>query len=152
MTLWILDTDHISLYQRGDQVVIDRVNSTAFEDLAVTVISIEEQMYGRLNQIKQASSSDYLIAAYARLEITVDYYNSVQILQFDQNAHRYFKDLSRQKIRVGTQDLRIAAIALSVDGIVVTRNHKDFAKVPNLRLENWAIANNLLEDGGTTIA
>jgi tRNA(fMet)-specific endonuclease VapC len=39
-----------------------------------------------------------------------------------------------------TGDIRIAAIALSVNGIVVTRNHKDFAKVPNLKIEDWTIA------------
>jgi tRNA(fMet)-specific endonuclease VapC len=138
MTLWVLDTDHISLYQRGYLTVIEQVISKDLQDLAVTIISIEEQMYGRLNEIKRASSSNSLVSAYSRLEVTVDYYKSVQVLSFDQNAQVCFEELTRQKIRVGTQDLRIAAIALSVNGIVVTRNHKDFGKVPNLQLENWA--------------
>ncbi|MHC5611051.1 MAG: hypothetical protein ACYTXA_08530 [Nostoc sp.] len=46
----------------------------------------------------------------------------------------------RQIIRIGTQDLRIAAITLSVNGILVTRNRKYFEKVPNLRLEDWTIS------------
>ncbi len=60
------------------------------------------------------------------------------MLDFNEAAYAYYRDLLRQKIRVGTQDLRIAAIALSVNGIVVTRNQKDFGKVPNLQIENWA--------------
>jgi tRNA(fMet)-specific endonuclease VapC len=140
MPLWILDTDHISLYQRGHRTVIDQVISLSPKNLAVTVISIEEQMYGRLNEIKKASSSTSLISSYSRLALTVDYYNSVQVLPFDLIAQQCFKELVLQRIRVGTQDLRIAAIALSVDGTVVSRNHKDFSKVPNLQLENWAIA------------
>jgi len=138
MTLWILDTDHISLYQRGYLTVIEQVISKDPQDLAVTIISIEEQMYGRLNEIKRASPSNSLVSAYSRLEVTVDYYKSIQILSFDQNAQVCFEELMRQKILDGIQDLRIAAIALSVNGIVVTRNHKDFGKVPNLQLENWA--------------
>ena len=139
MTLWILDTDHISLYQRGDLNVINRLSSANSKNLAVTVISLEEQMYGRLSEIKKATSAISLITAYSRLEITLDYFKSVQVLPFDQNAHTSFEDLIRQKLRVGTQDLRIAAIALSVNGIVVTRNQKDFGKVPNLQVENWAV-------------
>ena len=139
MTLWILDTDHISLYQRGDLNVINRLSSANPKNLAVTVISLEEQMYGRLSEIKKATSAISLITAYSRLEITLDYFKSVQVLPFYQNAHTSFEGLIRQKLRVGTQDLRIAAIALSVNGIVVTRNQKDFGKVPNLQVENWAV-------------
>jgi tRNA(fMet)-specific endonuclease VapC len=139
MTLWILDTDHISLYQRGDLNVINRLSSANPKNLAVTVISLEEQMYGRLSEIKKATSAISLITAYSRLEITLDYFKSVQVLPFDQNAHKSFEGLIRQKLRVGTQDLRIAAIALSVNGIVVTRNQKDFGKVLNLQVENWVV-------------
>lgn len=139
MTLWILDTDHISLYQRGDLNVINRLSLANAKNLAVTVISLEEQMYGRLSEIKKATSAISLITAYSRLEITLDYFKSVQVLPFDQNAHTTFESLIRQKLRVGTQDLRIAVIALSVNGIVVTRNQKDFGKVPNLQVENLAV-------------
>jgi tRNA(fMet)-specific endonuclease VapC len=49
------------------------------------------------------------------------------------------QELVRQKIRIGTQDLRIAAITLSVNGILVTRNQRDFTKVPNLVFEDWSV-------------
>jgi tRNA(fMet)-specific endonuclease VapC len=52
--------------------------------------------------------------------------------------HEY-EELRRQRIRVGTQDLRIAAIVLSIDGILVTRNQRDFAQVPGLMLQDWMI-------------
>ncbi len=52
MTLWILDTDHISLYQRGDLNVINRLGSADPKNLAVTVISLEEQMYPTFSRSK----------------------------------------------------------------------------------------------------
>lgn len=61
------------------------------------------------------------------------------MLNFTEEAKDHFSNLINQKIRIGTQDLKIAAIALSVNGIIVTRNQKDFSKVPNLPLEDWTI-------------
>jgi predicted nucleic acid-binding protein len=40
---------------------------------------------------------------------------------------------------MGTNDLAIAAIALSVGGVPVTRNTVDFQHVPNLVVEDWTI-------------
>jgi tRNA(fMet)-specific endonuclease VapC len=44
-----------------------------------------------------------------------------------------------QRIRVGTQDLRIASIVLANQGILLSRNARDFDRFPNLIVENWTI-------------
>ncbi|WP_442947421.1 type II toxin-antitoxin system VapC family toxin [Nostoc sp.] len=93
-----------------------------------------------MNTINRADSSGELVLAYARLQDTLDDLNSINVLEFSEDAGSIYTELVRQKIRVGTQDLRIAAITLSVNGILVTRNRKDFEKVPNLRLEDWTIS------------
>jgi tRNA(fMet)-specific endonuclease VapC len=63
----------------------------------------------------------------------------LQVIKFTQEASTVYEDLVRQKIRIGTRDLRIAATVISVNAIVVTRNRKDFAKVPGLRIEDWTV-------------
>ncbi|MEH1947625.1 MAG: type II toxin-antitoxin system VapC family toxin [Nostoc sp.] len=93
-----------------------------------------------MNTINRADSSGELVLAYARLQDTLDDLNSISVLEFSEDAGKIYAELVTQKIRVGTQDLRIAAITLSVNGILVTRNRKDFEKVPNLRLEDWTIS------------
>ena len=140
MTMWILDTDHVSLYQGGHPLVIQRIDTIVPEEIAVTVVTLEEQMYGRLNRIRQAKSPDKLILAYAKLRATWDYFQTVNLLDFDREAYNCYAELIRQRIRIGTQDLRIAAIARSRNAILVTRNRRDFARVPDLRLDDWTIA------------
>ncbi|MEH2073967.1 MAG: type II toxin-antitoxin system VapC family toxin [Nostoc sp.] len=75
-----------------------------------------------------------------RSEYYIEYFKNIKLLEFNTKACNVYGELVKQKIRVGTQDLRIAAITLSVNGILVTRNRKDFEKVRNLRLEDWTIS------------
>ena len=63
----------------------------------------------------------------------------MKVLDFDQDANTCYAELMRQRIRIGTQDLRIAAIVISKSGFLVTRNQRDFSCVPGLRFEDWTI-------------
>jgi tRNA(fMet)-specific endonuclease VapC len=48
-----------------------------------------------------------------------------------------FDSLRAQRVRIGAFDLRIAAIALSHNLIVISRNLTDFRQVPGLQVEDW---------------
>ena len=60
------------------------------------------------------------------------------MLDFDEAAQSHFERLKNLKIRVGTQDLRIAAIALANQCVLVTRNLQDFIAIPGLTLADWS--------------
>lgn len=139
MSLWVLDTDCVSLLQKGHPNIRERVNAINPEEIALTIITFEEQMYGRLNRIRRADSPEILISAYIKLRTTLDYFKSVTVLDFDQEAYTCYTELVHQRIRIGTQDLRIAAVVISQNGILVTRNQRDFSRVPGLQFEDWTI-------------
>ncbi len=140
MRLYILDTDHVSLLQKNHPKIVQRISTVGAGSLAVTVITVEEQLRGWFQVIRRHSSGSKLIWAYAGLRGAVEYFNSVRLVDFDQAAEALFTDWRRQKIRIGTQDLRIAAIAVSINATLVTRNRRDFEKVPNLVFEDWTTA------------
>jgi len=119
--------------------VVSKVATVNPGEIAVTVITIVEQMYGRLDVIKRAKSKQELVTAYAFLKETFNRLCQANILDFNEAAFDIYNELLKQKIRIGTQDLRIAAIALSLNSIIVTRNLKDFQKVPNLKIVDWSI-------------
>jgi tRNA(fMet)-specific endonuclease VapC len=59
------------------------------------------------------------------------------VLPYDDGAAAVFSSLQRQRIRIGTMDLRIGAIALTHDALLVSRNLPDFKRIPHLRVEDW---------------
>lgn len=140
MTPYVLDTDHVTLVQRGHPRVVKRLATVSSQDLSTTVITAEEQIRGWLKQIRRASSRSELQAAYSGFRASLEQFNSVNLLDFDEAAAEIYRSLRSQRIRIGTLDLRIAAIVLSVEGILVTRNSRDFSQVPHLHIEDWSAA------------
>ena len=138
MTNYILDTDHISLHLRGHEPIRHRLLTTDPKLVSISIVSAEEILRGRLGQIRRARNGKARISSYYWLEKTLAYFENVDIQSYDSKAENYFGIFCRQKIRIGSQDLKIAAIALSCNAILVSRNLKDFEKVPGLTIENWA--------------
>jgi tRNA(fMet)-specific endonuclease VapC len=136
--LYLLDTDHASLLQRGNPHVAARIATLSYHEVAVTTVTAEEHLRGRLRVIRRASTNDELVRGYSGLDTTIGFFKNIRLVGFDHDAARQFAELRRQRIRIGTLDLRIAAVALSVGGVLVTRNRQDFAQVPGLSIENWS--------------
>lgn len=117
MTLYVLDTDSV----------------------AVTVITVEEQIRGRLEIVRRHGASPLQVPAYTAFQQTLRYFATWQVLDFTQMAFEQFWALRQQRIRIGSQDLRIAAIVLANAAILVTRNTRDFALVPGLVIPDWTV-------------
>ncbi len=90
----------------------------------------------RINQIKSASVGE-LVLAYESLVNITDFLAGFTRLPFDKEAAALFLNLRKQGVRIGTMDLRIACIVMEHDAVLLTRNTKDFEKVPGLKFENW---------------
>ena len=103
------------------------------DEIATTTITAEEQLRGRLAQIKKASTTEALAIAHRRFRQAIYDLAKLNILEFDSAAIAVFEDLKRQRLRVGSQDLRIAAIAIANGAIVVTRNRVDFGQIAGLQ-------------------
>ena len=137
-----MDTDHISELQGIAAVggrLTTRLGRVAPDDYGTTIITFEEQIRGRL---AQAATSKATVAAssvtfYARLNGTLRFYHNIAVWQYTQEAALRYEALRAAKIRVGTQDLKIAAIALSAGAALLTRNTKDFIQIPSLLVEDW---------------
>jgi predicted nucleic acid-binding protein len=92
---------------------------------------------GWYSQIRRAKRDDQLIRAYAALQQAVEFCARVRVLPLNDDALERFHELRISKRRLGTNDLRIAAIVLVQGAILVTRNMSDFKGIPGLALEDW---------------
>lgn len=137
MPRYVLDTDSITFHQAEREALVRRVSAFPAEIVCTTVITEYEQLRGRVARIHRAQTSVAFISACEQLQKTVHYFARVTVLPFTSTAAQYFERFREQKIRIGTQDLRIAAIVLAFDGILVTSNRRDFRNVPGLLLEDW---------------
>jgi tRNA(fMet)-specific endonuclease VapC len=79
------------------------------------------------------------VEAYRRLSRHVEYYSEIIVLPFDELAAVQFQQLRSTRIRIGTMDLRIAAIALSLKATLLSRNLRDFQQVPGLDVQDWSV-------------
>jgi tRNA(fMet)-specific endonuclease VapC len=140
MSLWILDTDHVSLFLEGNPQIRKQA-AGKFPNVAITIITVQEIFNGWTGRINNPAYAHQQVRLYTKLWEATELFRSVPVLNFTETAQDYHqklltanKELSKKRLE---KDTKIAAIALANSSIVVTRNHKDFSLVPELAIENW---------------
>jgi tRNA(fMet)-specific endonuclease VapC len=135
---YILDTDAVTYHQKGHAAIVRRLATVSPDSVFTTVITVREQLRGRLAAVDQAAEGPDLLLAYDRLLATVRYFTQVNVMPFLPGVVEILQRLRDQRLRIGTQDLRIAAIVLNSRGTLITSNRRDFEKVPGLLIDDWS--------------
>jgi tRNA(fMet)-specific endonuclease VapC len=136
--LFILDTDHITLFQRGEPRVVGHLDKVPRHLIATSVVTYEEQLRGRLAVVRQAQTPDRLAWAYLRLREMHTFFCAIHLVDFDESTARIYETLRKEHRRLGKMDLRIAATVLAHDCILVTRNKSDFGQIVGLSTQDWS--------------
>ncbi len=138
--MFLLDTDILSLLQQGHALILQNVNRHPIADVSVSVISIQEQMQGFQAALSRARDHRQLASAYDMLVTRLlPIWSRFPTRSFTESAIARFEDLRSLRLNVGSMDLRIAAIALENNLVVVTRNRRDFGRIPGVVSEDWSV-------------
>ncbi len=112
--------------------VLEKFQRLNPSDVGISSITLAELEYG----IVKSQQSEKNRMALNQFLI------SLEIVKFDEKASNIYgvvrAELERKGLVIGAMDMLIAAHAISLDLILVTNNVKEFSRIPNLRLENWA--------------
>jgi tRNA(fMet)-specific endonuclease VapC len=136
---YVLDTDTLTLFQRGEPNVVRNVLLHPAEELALTIISVEEQLSGWYTELRRAKKQDQLARVYQRMTDAVRFFARFHLLTFAESAIARYQDLRAAHRRLDKDDLRIAAIVLDGNDRLVTRNQRDFQQIPGLLVEDWSM-------------
>ena len=138
MTAYTLDTDTTTLLLRGHAEVCAHAAAVDAEQLSVTIITVEEILTGWYSQIRRAKNDAQALRAYASLQQAVEFLGRVRILPMDEEALEQFHAFRKGKYRIGSNDLRMAAIAKRHGVTLVTCNLGDFKRLPGVKFEDWS--------------
>lgn len=137
----LLDTDHVSVLRMpgGDRRtrLVGRMATHTGPPICIPVVATEETMRGWLAAVAKERQARRQVLAYRELGDMFRFFAKFEIVPFDKAAADRFDELKAAKVRIGTSDLKIAAIALVQNALLLTANKRDFEQVPGLRFENW---------------
>ena len=131
--MWVLDSNTISYYFRGDPQVVPRLQAVPPAQIGVPAIVEYELRYGLLRLAPEAAAP--------RLAALATLLRPMQILTFDSecaaHAARIRAELEAAGTPIGPHDTLIAATALRHQATLVTRNVREFSRVAGLLWVNW---------------
>jgi len=137
----LIDTDHLSVLSNrrstAHVMLVQRMTSSPDQEFAIPVICVEEQCKGWLALVNRARRIHDQVGPYERLAKLIDFLSDWDLIPFNVAAADEFERLRKQRVRIGTHDLKIAATTIVQGASLLTANLRDFRQVPGLRAEDW---------------
>jgi tRNA(fMet)-specific endonuclease VapC len=134
------DTDVFTEVLRNNSAFVARASAIPRDQHWIPIVVAEEILRGRLHAVRHAEAGRGAITidrAYSLLRETIHDFRLIQILPYTLAAETQFQSWRSQRIRIGSRDLRIAAICVVHGAKLVSRNRRDFDHVPGLIVEYW---------------
>ncbi len=138
MIRFVMDTDTFTLFCHQQAAVVANVD-LFLSETGVTTITVEEQFGGWFAKLQQSRTREDHAKTSRKIATTARLLALFQIPHMSEPALARFDSLRKLKLNVGRMDLRIAAIALDANAAVVTRNARDFGRVPGLTIVDWSV-------------
>ena len=131
--IYLLDTNIVSYWMRGDDKLISNIKSHKPSELSICTVTLAEIYYGiEKSPVKKKVRRNKIERISSQLEIHA----------FDEAAARKYaiirSQLEKDGMIISERDLQIAAIATANKLIVVTHNIKEFKRIVKLKVEDWA--------------
>ena len=117
--------------------LVERMSLAQHERFGIPIVAVEETMRGWLAAIAKERLAQRQVPAYRELSSMFEFFATFQIAPFDRAAADRFDSLQAAKVRIATRDLKIAAICITSNALLLSANRRDFEKVSGLRFENW---------------
>lgn len=128
--IYLPDTNTLSAYMRGEPAGLVKRMQDAFGELRLSVVVLAEREFG---VTKGTSAQARLVLARLAELLPVEPFTRADAAHYA--AIRY--DLEARGMGIGPMDTLIAAQARRLEAVLVTRNEREFGRVPGLRVENW---------------
>lgn len=139
MLQYLFDTDHLTLLENAHPPLLAHMAAQPPGSVGISAISAEEALRGRLGHLSRPLSGAGLVRSYSLFMGTVRLVNQLPSVAFDTASETHYQQLRSQRLRVGSQDLKIAAVAIVNNLILLSRNQRDFSLVSGLRLADWSV-------------
>lgn len=110
---------------------------TSGDVVDVASVNVEEVVGGWLGLLQKARTPQDEANASQLLNDSVRFLGQFPLYSMTDTAVLRYHSLRKQKLNVGRNDLRLAALALELNATVVTDNIRDFGRVPGLKWVDW---------------
>lgn len=131
--MYLLDTNTVSYWMRGDQPIVERIRSHSPKDLSIAAITLAEIYYGIEKSLSKKKERR------AKIE---QIRSMLEVHPFDETAAGEYgiirAQLEKNGIVISEGDLQIASIARAKGLCVVTHNTREYNRVERLKVQDWA--------------